>query len=344
MKNGLLLINLGTPDHPDTPSVRRYLREFLADKRVIDLPSIMRYFILYCFILPFRPQQSARAYQSIWLSEGSPLLHHSQNLLRKLQSRVDEHCKIALGMRYGKPSIEQALMELQDCETITILPLYPQYSSAATGSTIAKVLQLLSEQNRIPSIHVIHNFHQHPGYIQAKAAIIAPHLKHHEFILFSYHGIPENHLLIGDCKKDCSHSCNPASPNNHSCYRAQCLRTTALLAHTLSLTQQCYATSFQSRLGKTAWIKPYTDKTLEDLAARGIKRLAVVCPSFVADCLETLEEIGLRAKEQWHQMGGERLTLIPSLNDDEHWVDAILALTKLNSPTSPDSPTTFQKH
>ncbi|WP_133128912.1 ferrochelatase [Legionella nagasakiensis] len=335
MKDGLLLINLGTPDLPDTTSVRRYLREFLSDKRVINLPILVRYFILYCFILPFRPQKSAQAYQAIWTQDGSPLLQHSRNLLRKLQSRLGGHCKIALGMRYGKPSIEQALMELQHCETITVLPLYPQYSSAATGSTLAKVFHLLAKQNIIPSIAIIRDFHQNAGYIQAQAEKIAPYITTHDFILFSYHGIPENHLHVGACKKSCPNDCCPETSAHPSCYRAQCFRTTALLAKALSLTKQQYSTSFQSRLGKTIWIKPYTDKMLTDLAARGIKRLAIACPSFVADCLETLEEIGIRAKAQWHQLGGEQLTLIPCINDSEIWVNAIVALTKPNCRANP---------
>ena len=324
IKNGLLLINLGTPGSPDVAAVRRYLRQFLADKRVITLPAPLRYLLLYGIILPFRPRKSAHAYQAIWTPNGSPLLTNSFKLRDKLQARLGADCKIALGMRYGRPSIENALSELQECDNITILPLYPQYSSAASGSSIELVLQIMARQDTFPSINLIRDFHQHPGFIQAQAELIKPYLSNHDYLLFSYHGVPENHLLQGDCKTRCIDSCAASSPNNSSCYRAQCLRTSSLLAKSLGLTAQQHGTSFQSRLGRTPWIKPYTDKVLQDLAARGIKRLAIACPSFVADCLETLEEIGMRAKEQWLALGGEQLTLVPSLNDSDAWVDAVL--------------------
>lgn len=330
MKYGLLLTNLGTPGSPDKPAVRRYLAEFLADKRVITLPAPLRYLLLYGFILPFRPKKTAEAYQAIWTDKGSPLRFHSEALRDALQHQLGERCKVALGMRYGRPGIEQALLELEACEHIIVLPLFPQYSSAATGSSLAYIMSLLEKKNIIPSLKVIRDFHQHPAFIQAQAELIKPFITNHEMILFSYHGVPENQILIGPCKTLCKKSCTNDSSNNHGCYRAQCLRTTSALATHLGLKDTQYRTSFQSRLGKTVWIKPYTDKILEDMAALGIKNLAIACPSFVADCLETLEEIGIQAKEQWQALGGERLTLIPCLNANKEWVKAVLSITNLN--------------
>ena len=324
IQKGLLLINIGSPTAPDTSAVRRYLHAFLSDKRVIDLPAPLRYLLLYAFILPFRPRRSAHAYQAIWTSEGSPLIKHSQDLCEKLQKRLGTTYKVVLGMRYSQPSIADALAQLKDCAHITVLPLYPQYSSAATGSAIEKVLHELAPKTIFPSMTILRDFYQHPAFISAQAAKIKPYIAHHDYLLFSYHGLPENQLKKGGCKPLCATNCSPKSALNQGCYRAQCQQTTALLANELGLTD--YATSFQSRLGKTPWIKPYTDIILTELAARGIKRLAVACPSFVSDCLETLEEIGIRAKEQWINSGGEELTLIPCMNADDQWVDAIITI------------------
>lgn len=332
MKNGLLLINLGTPDNPDTSAVRRYLREFLADRRVINLPAPLRYLILYGFILPFRPKKSAHAYQAIWTQHGSPLLCNSQNLCQKLQDKIGDDYKVVLGMRYGNPSIQAALNQLRTCEHITILPLYPQYSSAATGSSIEKVLPLLENKTIFPSVTIIRDFYQHPSFIDAQAKQIKPYIVDADYVLFSYHGLPENHLHQVGCKPICANEC--PLPTRNGCYRAQCFETTNLIADAVKLPKTQYATVFQSRLGKTEWIKPYTDTMLSELAAKGIKRLAITCPSFVADCLETLEEIGIRAKEQWLQLGGEQLTLIPSMNDDPNWVEAILRIVRNTAGTS----------
>jgi protoporphyrin/coproporphyrin ferrochelatase len=326
MKNGLLLINIGTPTHPTTLDVGRYLSEFLSDKRVITLPAFFRYLLLYGFILPFRVQRSTHAYQAIWTAKGSPLLVYSQKLVKKVQAELGTSYKVVLGMRYGHPSLEQAIQQLKNCETITVLPLYPQYSSAATGSSIEEALELLARQTVIPSIRIINHFYSHPAFIAAQAAIIKPYLSNHDHVLFSYHGIPESHLQQSGCKKICTHNC-PVSANTN-CYRAQCQQTTTLLAQALGLPEKNYSTAFQSRLGKTPWIKPYTDEILQQLIAQGVKRIAVACPSFVTDCLETIEEIGLRLKEQWEKLGGEHLTSIPCLNDNESWVHAITDITQ----------------
>lgn len=331
MKKGLLLINLGTPDKPDNNSVRQYLREFLADPRVLTLAAPLRYLLLYGFILPFRTKNTASAYQSIWTPEGSPLREISLKLLKKIQERLGDEVLVSFGMRYGTPSIHTALEELNQCTHITILPLYPQYSSAATGSSIQKVLNYFAGKTIIPSLNIIRDFHNHPSFINAQAELIKPYVNNHDYILFSYHGLPQQHLVDGGCTKKCENaSCPSTTKQDTACYRAQCLQTTNSIAQTLKLTPQQHSSSFQSRLGKTPWIKPYTDDELQRLAQCNIKQLAVACPSFVTDCLETLEEIGIRANQQWQKLGGERLTLIPCLNDNSQWVDALINMLEIN--------------
>lgn len=325
MKHGLLLLNLGTPATSQLRDVKAYLREFLSDPRVIDLPSPLRQILVQSLIVPFRAKKSAKAYQLIWTQEGSPLLIHSQNLVKRLKEHHQTNYHIVLGMRYGQPSLSLALKELAQCESITILPLYPQYSSAATGSSLEATLKLITQQEILPSLRLIREFYQHPAYIQAQAERIRNYRKPDEYLLFSYHGIPERQIIKGGCHTPCKDLC-PLEPNNHSCYKAQCHATTALLAQELGLEPQHYSSSFQSRLGKLLWIKPYTNEILEELAAKGIKKLAIVCPSFVADCLETLEEIGIKAKEQWFKLGGEQFNLIPAMNDSPEWAEAIMKI------------------
>lgn len=329
MKRGLLLVNLGTPKNTEASYVRSYLREFLTDKRVIDLPALLRYILVYAFILPLRSKRSARAYQSIWTEQGSPLLFHSQNLMTQVQNSVGSDSKVALGMRYGEPSIMTALNHLKNCESITILPLYPQYSSAASGSAIAEALKIIGSWDLIPSITIIRDFFRHPSYIKAQARMIKAHLHKQTYILFSYHGIPERQITKNSCKSICIEPCSTVRANIQECYRAHCYQSSQLLAKELALAVNNYSTAFQSRLGKTSWIKPYTDEILVELIAKGVKKLMIVCPSFVADCLETLEEIGIRAKRQWIALGGEELLLIPSMNTDPVWVKAIVDMTHM---------------
>ncbi|KTD32647.1 ferrochelatase [Legionella moravica] len=328
MKQGLLLINLGTPNSTEVSAVKTYLSEFLTDKRVIDLPVLLRYVLVYLIILPFRAKKSAHAYQAIWTEQGSPLLIHNQQIANQLQLKLGADFKVVLGMRYGSPSILNALNQLKECESITILPLYPQYSSAATGSSIEEVMRLLAKQEVIPSITIIRDFFQHPSYINAQAKVISHHIDEDDFLLFSYHGIPERQVQKSGCKTVCQEACPTVSSSNQGCYKAQCHETSRLLASALNLTKNQYTTSFQSRLGKTPWIKPYTDELLSELVAKGIKNLAVVCPSFVTDCLETLEEMGIRTREQWLKLGGKKFTLIPCMNDDPDWISAIIELIK----------------
>jgi protoporphyrin/coproporphyrin ferrochelatase len=327
MKKGLLLINLGTPDSTNYHDVAKYLARFLSDRRVIDLPMFFRYLFVYGVIVPFRTFKTTQAYKKIWTTSGSPLLIHAQALTKALDQKLQGICEVQLGMRYGKPALEKALQSLLHCQEIIVLPLYPQYASASTGSSLAAVFRLLSQTDNIPSLRVIHEFHEHPAFIRAQAAQITPYLNAHEFVLFSYHGLPERQVINAGCTAICQTSC-PSAPET-ACYRAKCYRTTTLISESLQLKTNTFDTSFQSRLGRIPWIKPYTEAHLHHLRQVGIKRLLVVCPAFTADCLETLEEIGVKAQETWSKLGGEKLTLVPSLNASEKWVDAILEITGL---------------
>ncbi|MFT4058662.1 MAG: ferrochelatase [Legionella sp.] len=328
MRRGFLFINLGTPKSATIPEVRNYLRAFLTDKRVIDLPALLRYILVYVFILPFRAKRSALAYQAIWTEHGSPLLHHSQNLMLAMQKKLSNEHSIALGMRYGEPSIASALEQLKHCESITILPLYPQYSSAANGSSIEEAMRIICTWNIIPSITIISQFFQHPAYIKAQAGLIKEYLQNQGHVLFSYHGIPQRQITKNECNIVCLNECPIFNEQNKNCYKAQCHQSSLLLAQELHLKPTQYSTAFQSRLGRTPWIRPYTDEMLIQLTAQGIKKLVIVCPSFVADCLETLEEIGIRAKQQWLALGGEQFTLVPCLNDHPVWINAITEIIK----------------
>lgn len=323
MQHGLLLINIGTPNSPAVNDVSAYLRRFLTDKRVINLPSMLRYMLVYGYIVPFRAKQTALNYKAIWTKDGSPLLHYSKGLISALQSQLDADFTVRIGMHYGKPSIQEAFSELAHCQSVTILPLYPQYSSAATGSAIEKTLKIISSLEVMPSLQVIDSFYQHPAFIKVQAKLIKKHLQQEDHLLFSYHGLPEQQLIAAGCKSICTSPCPNPLEKNPGCYKAQCHQTSHLLANELGLESRHYSSSFQSRIGRLPWIKPYTDEVLTNLARQGIKNLVVSCPSFVTDCLETLEEIGLRAKEQWHSLGGERFVLVPSLNNDPAWAKAI---------------------
>jgi len=329
-KTGVLLINLGTPEAPTTSAVRRYLAEFLSDPRVIDLPRVLRYILLYCFILPFRSKYSAKLYQKIWTPQGSPLLLHTQALCIEVKKQLDSEFVVVLGMRYGNPSITSALKYLdeQSCQRLIIFPLFPQCSSATTGSALKKVQDILDRQNYKIPLKVQEHFFDAPAYIDSLFFLIQENLlgTRPDHFIFSYHGLPKRHLKPIACagsRCDGSADCPVNVCANRACYRAQCFITSHLLAERLHLSRENYSVTFQSRMRGTIWIQPYTDCQLILLAKRGIKKLMIVCPSFVADCLETLEEIGLRAQAQWQSLGGESLQLIPALNTHPFWVKAL---------------------
>jgi ferrochelatase len=331
---GVLLLNLGTPDSPSVPDVRRYLREFLADPRVIDINPVGRWLLLNLIILPFRPAKSAKAYASIWGERGSPLLFHSQDLAAEVAKSLGGGYVVELAMRYGQPSIPSALAKLQaaDPRKIIVLPLFPQYSAAASGSALERVYEVVGDNWNVPAVETIAPFYDDPGFIGAFAEVAQRHMAafRPDFVLFSYHGLPERHMRKSDpTGTHCLQSptcCDAIGPANRNCYRAHCFATTRALAAKLGLGADQHSVSFQSRLGSTPWIHPYTDLVLPELAKAGKKRLAVMSPAFVADCLETVEEIGIRAKEQWRSLGGEDLLLVPSLNAEPPWVAAVTRL------------------
>ena len=329
--NGLLLVNLGTPDAPTTSAVRRYLAEFLWDHRVLSIPAVPRALLLYGAILPFRPAKSAEAYQKVWdPATGSPLMHHSKTLAAAVQTTLGQGWKVALGMRYGNPPLGDALQSLEDsgCERIFVQPLYPQYASSSTGSTVERVMGWAAQRPATPNLSILPEFYADPDFIAAVAEVARPRLAAFapDHVLMSYHGLPEDQVKAtqlgsgGHCltTADC---CASISTVNSRCYRAQCFATTRALSSALGLDPSTVTVSFQSRLGRTPWIKPYTDVLLPELAAKH-KRLAVLCPSFVSDCLETLEEIGVRAKEEYEALGGT-LELIPCPNASPAWVEAL---------------------
>jgi protoporphyrin/coproporphyrin ferrochelatase len=341
VKTAVLVLNVGTPDTAAPGDVRRYLREFLSDPRVIDIPALGRWLLLNVFILPFRPRKSAEAYSKVWTAKGSPLLEHTQAFTEKLRSQLPRDYRVEFAMRYGSPSIEskiEAILADSPLELV-ILPLYPQYSSAATGSTLEKVFELIGKKWNVPSVRVIGPFFQEPGFLDAIVATGAPLIKSFEpdHILFSYHGLPERHILKsqtqpGACLKPNNDCCAVLSGQNQYCYRAQCFETTRLLAKRLNLDSNHFTTCFQSRLGRTPWIKPYTDLLLQELGKQGKKRILVFSPSFVADCLETLEEISIRGEASFIEAGGQKLLLVPSLNSTDAWVKAAKEIVQKFSP------------
>ena len=325
-------MNLGTPDAPETGAVRRYLREFLSDPRVIDINAIGRAALLNLVILPRRPSRSAEAYRKVWTDRGSPLLFHSLDLTEKVRARLGTDWHVELAMRYGKPSVESALAEFRAAgvDRIAVFPLFPQYASSSTGSALEKVYREVVGAWNVPSISVIGAFYADPGFIEACAAASRPTVEaaNPDFVLMSFHGLPERQIRKSDesggshCLQSAS-CCDAIAHANRNCYRAQCFATARGIASALALADDGWSVSFQSRLGRTPWIRPYTDVVFGELRERGIERLVVLCPAFVADCLETLEEIGIRAAEQWHELGGESLTLAPAVNSSDRWADAV---------------------
>lgn len=332
--HGLLLINLGTPDAPTTAAVRRYLREFLADPRVLDINPVLRTLLLELVILPFRSPKSAEAYRTIWdPSRGSPLLYHTQDLAAGVQSALGTRWRVVVGMRYGRPSIQAALGELLSagCTEISVLPLYPQYAASSTGTSCQEVMARAATLWNVPPLRLLPAFYDQPPFLDAFASVSTEPLRTFapDHVLFSFHGLPERH--VDKSHRDRS-TCATAGcrervpPEGQACYLAHCFATARGLATRLGLSADRYTVCFQSRLGRTPWLKPYTDVVIDQLAAQGRKRLAVLCPAFVADCLETLEEIGGRAKEQFQAAGGQDLLLVPSLNGSAAWVDAVVQL------------------
>ena len=326
MAKGILLVNLGSPESPNPKDVKKYLGEFLMDERVIDVPLWARNLLVKGIILNTRPKASAKAYQKIWWDEGSPLIVLSERLQVKIQKQVD--FPVALAMRYGSMTIKKGLQELVDrgVDEVFLIPLYPQFAMATTETIVVLAEEIRQEFFPNLKISDLKAFYNKPDYIEVLSKSIAKHLdgKDYEHLLFSYHGVPERHIRKRDitkshCKIDGS-CCVTSSPAHEFCYKHQCVEVTRLVAEKLDFKEGTYSTSFQSRLGFDPWLRPYTDRTIERMGKNGLKKMAIVTPAFVSDCLETLEEIAMEGEEIFHEVGGKEFTTIPCLNDDDEWV------------------------
>ena len=318
---GILLLQLGTPDAPTAPALRRYLRQFLSDKRVIDLPRALWLPILYGAVLPQRPSRSAELYRRVWTEGGSPLLLTSraqaEGVRARIEARAGRRVVAAVGMRYGNPSTEAAVEALVDAgaDRIVALPMYPQYAGATTGSSVEDLFGVLARRRVIPSLRVVAPYFDDPGYIGAMAAIsretlgnVAP-----ERVVISFHGLPRRYVELGDP------------------YRAHCETTARLLASEMGWRDDQVAVVFQSRFGREPWLEPYADETIKGLPSRGVSRIAVICPGFTADCLETIEEMGMTNRELFEHQGGREYRMIPCVNDHPVWLDAMASLVERNA-------------
>ncbi|WP_437824330.1 ferrochelatase [Tenacibaculum mesophilum] len=330
---GVLLVNLGSPESTNPKDVKKYLGEFLMDERVIDVPYWLRTFIVKGIILNTRPKKSAEAYQKIWWKEGSPLIVLSERLQNKVQAKTE--LPISLAMRYGNPSIKSGLQELHDkgVTEVLLVPLYPQFAMATTETILVLAEELRKEFFPNMKITDVPAFYNKPEYIKALSNSIKDYLsdKDYDHILFSYHGVPERHIRKSDITKShCNPEvgnlscCNTPSEAHKYCYRHQCYQTTKNVISELGLDENKVSTSFQSRLGVDPWLQPYTDRTIVNKAEKdGIKKLAIVTPAFVSDCLETLEEIAMEGKHEFLEAGGEEFYTVPCINDNDEWVDVL---------------------
>lgn len=320
-KTGILLVNLGTPDEPTGPALRRYLKQFLSDTRVIEIPRVVWSAILHGVILNTRPKKSAVKYAKIWLPEGSPLLVHTRRLAQVLRGHLGDELKsplaVAVGMRYGNPSIAAAIAELkaQHCDRILLLPLYPQYACSTTASSLDAVTGALRRYRNVPGLRTVRHYHDDPRYIGALAGSVLAYWSRHgkpDKLIMSFHGVPRYTLDKGDP------------------YHCECQKTGRLLAEELGLVKEQYMVAFQSLFGRAEWLKPYTAPTLEQLGKSGVARVDVVCPGFPVDCLETLEEIAMEGKATFLKAGGKEFHYIPCLNESDAWVKALAAIALEN--------------
>ena len=325
---GVLVVNLGTPDTPTTAAVRRFLRQFLWDPRVVEYPRVLWWLILNLVILVIRPPKSAHAYQQIWTDEGSPLLIHSQKIVaamgKQLSTRLQGDVHVELAMTYGNPSIDAGLNKLHaaGARRILIVPLYPQYSGTTTASVFDAAFAALAKRRWVPEVRFVNHYHDAPGYIAAAAASIREHWQQHDrgnHLLFSFHGLPKSNLEKGDP------------------YHCHCLKTARLVAESLQLADDDWSVAFQSRVGREEWMQPYTDAVLEKLGQEKMRRVDVVCPGFSVDCLETLEEIAIRYAAVFQEAGGGALSYIPALNARDDHVEFLAELVESNVRGWPES-------
>jgi ferrochelatase len=327
-KRAVLLVNLGSPDSASVGDVRAYLGEFLMDGRVLDAFYPVRWCIVHLAILPKRPKESAEAYHKIWTAEGSPLVATSRKVREALQERGG--MRVELAMRYRKPSIPEAIRKLRDegIQEVLLIPLFPHYAMSSYETAVERVREVIAGEAPQMALTVVPPYYDHPDYIRAMTANASGHLSQpYDHLLFSFHGIPERHLHKADpsgshclARRDC---CGEGCPVMGTCYRAQCFKTVEEFVRVAKIPDHKHSIAFQSRLGREPWLKPYTDRVIEGLAKAGIKKLLVICPSFVSDCLETLEEIGMRGRETFRAAGGEELTLVPCLNTHPLWIAAL---------------------
>lgn len=336
-KKGIVLMNLGSPDSTRVKDVRRYLNEFLMDERVIDLPYLSRLLLVRGIIVPFRAPKSAAAYRSIWSEKGSPLMVISKELQEDVQQQVKE--PVVLAMRYGSPSPKEAFDELlqkaPDLDEVVLLPLYPHYAMSSYETAVEYARQTYKKGKYAFRLTIVPPYYNEPAYLHALTESMRPFLQEeYDHLLFSYHGVPERHIFKGDitgqhCLKvdDC---CNVDSPAHNKCYRHQCIVTTKLAARILNIPANKFSWSFQSRLGRDEWLKPYTAERLAQLPAEGVKKLVIACPAFVSDCLETLEEIAVEGKEIFLHAGGSTFTMIPCLNTHPLWVKTVASYVSDN--------------
>jgi len=325
----VLLANLGSPDQPETKAVRRYLNQFLMDPYVIQLPWLLRRLIVSLFVLPTRPKASAEAYQSVWTPQGSPLIVLSEQLRAALQEKVS--MPVTMAMRYGQPSIENKLLELSQNKSIRevlFIPMYPHFADSTVTTSIEEAKRAIKKHKLDLTLRVVEPFYQQADYIRALLESAQPYLaQEYDHIVFSYHGLPESHITKLDqsgshCLKQ-DKCCQTAHPSHQQCYRHQVMRTTQCFAMQAGLATSRYSVAFQSRLGRAKWLGPNTEDKLEELAAAGVRKVLVICPAFVTDCLETLEEIAIRGEEVFTAAGGETLTLVPCLNSHPAWVETL---------------------
>ena len=341
-RTGVLLLNLGSPKEPSAAAVRPYLRMFLSDPRVIDLPVWLRWIVVHLFVLPFRPKQSAEAYRQIWRDEGSPLIIHTKELADALQVELGDGVRVRFAMRFFEPSLVEAMRRFREEGTtrLIVFPLYPQYASSSTGSVLEEVYKICASDWNVPALNVIPPFYDHAAYLDSEAEVIREavgDLSRFDYYLMSFHGLPERHVRKSDLSgSHCLQSescCEKITLTNRYCYRAQCFHSAREVVYRLGLSQDQWSVAFQSRLGRDPWIRPYSDEVLKELPKRGVKRLAVAVPSFTADCLETLEEIDIRGRETFLEAGGTDFLMVPSLNAHPSWVRSVAQMVREHMPS-----------
>jgi ferrochelatase len=343
-RDGVLLVNLGSPDSTSVPDVRRFLREFLMDSRVIDAPFPIRFGIVHGAVLPFRPHASAEAYRKVWTDAGSPLVAISERLRAALQARTGMHVELA--MRYRNPTIASALRALErvGVERVRVIPLFPHYAMSSYESAVERVKQVAAKLAPSLTLDILPPFFDHPQYIRALVGVAAPALETaYDHFLFSFHGVPERHVRKTDpTARHClqaPHCCERSSPVHATCYRHQCFVTARLFAEKARLPAGKFSVAFQSRLGRDKWLGPAAQDEMVRMARGGVRRLVVICPAFTVDCLETLEEIGIRGRAAFVEAGGEELTLIPCLNDHPAWVETLAGMSGDAAISRVDRPT-----